>query len=230
MGPDGMLGAEAMLAEGRRHAEAALGSLDELAGALRDLELGLNRAAALARARRAVQEARGHVDHGLYAIGMGQDVQTQVRGAQRVAIRQGGERRAALGSPRTPEHHHASVSEPDPHAPAGARNHDRREARPGGAATVGETVLGSQVFRLACAGCHGLSAEGKIGPRLVGTEHAAAEIEAIVTHGLPPKMPAFEQQLAPAEIQSVAAYVRSLNPEQRSADRTIPSRAGRGSG
>jgi mono/diheme cytochrome c family protein len=74
----------------------------------------------------------------------------------------------------------------------------------------GETVLGSQVFRLACAGCHGTSAEGKIGPRLVGIDHYAAEIEEIVTHGLPPKMPAFGNQLAPAEVQAVADYIRSL--------------------
>jgi uncharacterized membrane protein len=80
---------------------------------------------------------------------------------------------------------------------------------PGG----GETrVSGRDIFKRICAGCHGASGEGKVGPRLAGTlrSYSIAEIQTIVTNGRPPRMPAFRDQLSPDEIRAVAAYVGSM--------------------
>jgi mono/diheme cytochrome c family protein len=73
-------------------------------------------------------------------------------------------------------------------------------------------AAGRQVFTQNCAGCHGANAEGKIGPKLAGTSHSRSEIEHFVTHGIPPKMPAFEKKLSADQIAAVAAYVKSLAP------------------
>jgi mono/diheme cytochrome c family protein len=95
-------------------------------------------------------------------------------------------------------------------APAGAPpGHQHDSKVPARDASV---TLGRQVFVQNCARCHGDNAEGKIGPKLVGTPHSAAEIQHVVTHGVPNKMPAFGRQLRGAQITAVAAYVKSLGP------------------
>src|SRR5262249_44511705 len=79
-------------------------------------------------------------------------------------------------------------------------------------APAAQVALGRQVFVQNCARCHGENAEGKIGPKLVGTPHSADEVRQFVTRGFPGKMPAFGSQLSGDQVAAVAAYVKSLGP------------------
>jgi cytochrome c oxidase cbb3-type subunit 3 len=73
----------------------------------------------------------------------------------------------------------------------------------------------AQVFASRCAQCHGAGAEGKIGPNLTDPYwlHGGrpTQIYHTITEGVPEKgMLAWKQQLRPAELLAVAAYVTSL--------------------
>jgi mono/diheme cytochrome c family protein len=93
-----------------------------------------------------------------------------------------------------------------------AGQHPEHEHDAGKPAGDANSKLGRQVFTQNCARCHGGKAEGKIGPKLIGTTHSRAEIQHFVGHGIPPKMPSFEKKLSAAQIAAVAAYVKSLAP------------------
>jgi len=92
-----------------------------------------------------------------------------------------------------------------------------RSARDGGAtggATTTVQVSGANVFSSAgCGGCHTLAAAGSsgvVGPNLNTTTLSKDEIEHVVTTGRQAKgMPSFRDQLSPAEIAAVAAFVSS---------------------
>ena len=75
----------------------------------------------------------------------------------------------------------------------------------------GSTEKGSKLFRMNCVGCHGISAQGLVGPDLnqVTSELTDEKIINQVVKGLTPPMPSFEM-----EAQSMAdlvAYLHSLN-------------------
>jgi mono/diheme cytochrome c family protein len=75
-----------------------------------------------------------------------------------------------------------------------------------------DTMRGRLVFRLNCASCHGLQAEGRgVAPPLVNVGLSREEVEAAVRGGIPPLMPAFGNRLRSDQIQAVAEYVASLN-------------------
>jgi mono/diheme cytochrome c family protein len=62
-----------------------------------------------------------------------------------------------------------------------------------------------------CGGCHTLAAAhstGTVGPKLDGLSTDAASVEKIVRDGSG-GMPAFKDQLSPAEIRAVSRYVAS---------------------
>lgn len=69
---------------------------------------------------------------------------------------------------------------------------------------------GAELFAsLNCGGCHTLSAAGAtgtVGPNLDETQLSTEEIEAVVETGRG-AMPAFGDQLEPAELQALAEYV-----------------------
>ena len=81
------------------------------------------------------------------------------------------------------------------------------------ATTAAASAEGKQVFASAgCAGCHTLKAagaSGQVGPNLDSLKPDAAAVEAQVTAG-GGGMPAFKDQLSPAQIKAVAAYVASV--------------------
>jgi mono/diheme cytochrome c family protein len=105
----------------------------------------------------------------------------------------------------------AETEAAEPHS-----EHEHDAADPANRATID---TGRQVFARNCAGCHGSKAEGKIGPKLVGTPHSRTEIQHFVTHGIPmTKMPAFEKKLFAGQIAAVAAYVKSLGPAKSGAE------------
>ncbi len=75
----------------------------------------------------------------------------------------------------------------------------------------GDIVSGSKLFKINCVGCHGISAQGFVGPDLQEATKQLNDKKIInqVIKGLTPPMPSFE-----IESQSMAdllAYMHSLN-------------------
>jgi len=82
--------------------------------------------------------------------------------------------------------------------------------------------VGKQVYGSKCAGCHAEGGEGKEKWRAEGdfpdmttadfkAKWTAAKIAKVVREGVPgTKMRAFASKLSDAEIEAVAAYVRTL--------------------
>ena len=75
----------------------------------------------------------------------------------------------------------------------------------------GEAISGSKLFKINCVGCHGISAQGFVGPDLHEATKVLSDKKIInqVIRGLTPPMPSFE-----VDTQSMAdllAYMHSLN-------------------
>jgi cytochrome c oxidase cbb3-type subunit 3 len=93
----------------------------------------------------------------------------------------------------------------------------------GGAPAAGERkegkpeeyiAMGKAEFAARCASCHGADAKGGIGPDLTRREFTygkdeKALVETIVG-GRPGGMPAFGEQLSPAQIEGVVRFILSL--------------------
>ena len=75
----------------------------------------------------------------------------------------------------------------------------------------GEALSGSKLFKINCVGCHGISAQGFVGPDLheVTEELSDKKIINQVIRGLTPPMPSFE--IEPKSMADLLAYMHSLN-------------------
>ena len=75
----------------------------------------------------------------------------------------------------------------------------------------GEAVSGSKLFRINCVGCHGISAQGFVGPDLHEATQEMSDKKIInqVIRGLTPPMPSFE--IEPKSMADLLAYMHSLN-------------------
>ncbi len=75
----------------------------------------------------------------------------------------------------------------------------------------GETLPGSKLFKINCAGCHGISAQGFVGPDLHDATKELSDKKIInqVIRGLTPPMPSFE--IEPQSMADLLAYMHSLN-------------------
>ncbi len=75
----------------------------------------------------------------------------------------------------------------------------------------GETLSGNKLFKINCAGCHGISAEGFVGPDLQEATQELSDKKIInqVIRGLTPPMPSFE--IEPQSMADLLAYMHSLN-------------------
>ena len=75
----------------------------------------------------------------------------------------------------------------------------------------GEALSGSKLFKINCVGCHGISAQGLVGPDLheVTQEISDKKIINQVIRGLTPPMPSFE--IEPQSMADLLAYMHSLN-------------------
>jgi mono/diheme cytochrome c family protein len=79
---------------------------------------------------------------------------------------------------------------------------------PAGEALVGDAERGESVFARECASCHGSSAEGGVGPALVGTGLDAATVATVVEQGrgvMPAGLVTGQEQA------DVVAYVVSIS-------------------
>ena len=75
----------------------------------------------------------------------------------------------------------------------------------------GEDLSGSKLFKINCAGCHGISAQGFVGPDLHEATKELSDKKIInqVIRGLTPPMPSFE--IEPQSMADLLAYMHSLN-------------------
>jgi mono/diheme cytochrome c family protein len=77
-------------------------------------------------------------------------------------------------------------------------------------ALAGSIDNGGRLFRLNCAGCHGLAAQGLVGPDLHGVGRRKSDRQLIqqVVSGRTPPMPRF--QPAPQDMADLLAFLRQL--------------------
>ena len=75
----------------------------------------------------------------------------------------------------------------------------------------GEALSGSKLFKINCVGCHGISAQGFVGPDLQEATQEMSNKKIInqVIRGLTPPMPSFE--IEPQSMADLLAYMHSLN-------------------
>ena len=75
----------------------------------------------------------------------------------------------------------------------------------------GEALSGSNLFKINCVGCHGISAQGFVGPDLHDATKVMSDKKIInqVIQGLTPPMPSFE--IEPQSMADLLEYMHSLN-------------------
>jgi mono/diheme cytochrome c family protein len=75
----------------------------------------------------------------------------------------------------------------------------------------GSTEHGGQLFRINCAGCHGLAGQGLVGPKLVGITDQRKDpvlVHQIISGATPP-MPSF--QIEPQSMADLIAYLHDMS-------------------
>lgn len=77
-------------------------------------------------------------------------------------------------------------------------------------ALKGSTEHGALLFRLNCAGCHGIAAQGLVGPNLHGVAERKNQRQLIsqVVSGRTPPMPSFQPE--PQAMADLLAYLNGL--------------------
>ena len=75
---------------------------------------------------------------------------------------------------------------------------------------TGSATDGGRLFRLNCAGCHGLAAQGLVGPNLHGVDRRKNYRQLIqqVVSGRTPPMPSFQPE--PQAIADLLAFLHAL--------------------
>ena len=75
----------------------------------------------------------------------------------------------------------------------------------------GSTEKGERLFKINCVGCHGISAQGLLGPDLHEVSNHLSEKRIInqIMKGRTPPMPSF--QMEPQKMADLLAYLNSLN-------------------
>jgi mono/diheme cytochrome c family protein len=74
----------------------------------------------------------------------------------------------------------------------------------------GDSVRGHDIFQINCAGCHGLQADGRVGPSLQHVSQRKSKVSLIhqVISGQTPPMPKF--QPSPQEMADLLSYLETL--------------------
>jgi mono/diheme cytochrome c family protein len=74
----------------------------------------------------------------------------------------------------------------------------------------GDLVQGHAIFQMNCAGCHGIEADGRVGPSLKRVSERKSKLNLIhqVTSGQTPPMPQF--QPSSQEMADLLSYLESL--------------------
>ncbi len=99
-----------------------------------------------------------------------------------------------------------TASHKQPSHEAGADKEAGAQIAPSQLVASGRTLYSS----LACVGCHGADAQGHLGPTLHHLGDPDAKIARNIANGYPGQMPAYKEQLTTAQIQTLVAYIQSL--------------------
>jgi cytochrome c oxidase cbb3-type subunit 3 len=78
---------------------------------------------------------------------------------------------------------------------------------------VSDAASGQELFSKYCAACHGADGKGAFGPDLSGDYTYGKNVMAVqesITSGRPGNMPAFDQKLSAAEIETLSEFILSL--------------------
>jgi mono/diheme cytochrome c family protein len=77
-------------------------------------------------------------------------------------------------------------------------------------ALQGDATLGHAIFQMNCSGCHGLEAQGRVGPNLhaVSKRKSRPALIEQVTSGNTPPMPQFHP--SPHEMAALLSYLETL--------------------
>ncbi|GET40129.1 c-type cytochrome [Microseira wollei] len=75
---------------------------------------------------------------------------------------------------------------------------------------TGDPIRGHAIFQMNCSGCHGLQADGRVGPSLQGVSKHKSKIGLIhqVTSGETPPMPQFKPN--PQDMADLLSYLEEL--------------------
>lgn len=75
----------------------------------------------------------------------------------------------------------------------------------------GDVKQGGQLFRINCAGCHGIEGQGLVGPSLQGVNDRRSDSSIIhqIVSGETPPMPRFE--IEPKGMADLLSYLHTLN-------------------
>lgn len=75
---------------------------------------------------------------------------------------------------------------------------------------TGDLTRGHAIFQMNCSGCHGLQADGRVGPSLQGVSKRKSQIGLIhqVTSGKTPPMPQFKPK--PQDMADLLSYLEQL--------------------
>ncbi len=75
---------------------------------------------------------------------------------------------------------------------------------------TGDAVQGQAIFQMNCAGCHGLQADGSVGPNLQGVSKRKSRFGLIhqVISGETPPMPQFQPNVK--EMADLLSYLKTL--------------------
>jgi mono/diheme cytochrome c family protein len=80
--------------------------------------------------------------------------------------------------------------------------------------TAGPSPEVKQIFATQCSWCHGAwGMKADKGPRLAGTQMTEQQVEDRIRNGKQGYMPAFRKTLSDEEIETMAKYIKSLQPE-----------------
>ena len=76
---------------------------------------------------------------------------------------------------------------------------------------VGSQKNGSKLFKINCAGCHGIEAQGLVGPNLreVTSHYRDRKLIQQIVSGQTPPMPSFEME--PQAMADILSYLHSLS-------------------
>jgi quinoprotein glucose dehydrogenase len=80
----------------------------------------------------------------------------------------------------------------------------------GPATSAAPTMTGLEAYASVCAGCHGPTAAGAIGPRLAGMNRDPSEVLGIVREGKGQMPPMSEKEISDANLARVIEYLRTL--------------------
>jgi mono/diheme cytochrome c family protein len=78
-----------------------------------------------------------------------------------------------------------------------------------GAATLGPAGEGRRLYlKLNCYSCHGMSAEGGMGPKVKGADQG--DVSEVLRQGAGEGMPSYKSYVTTTDISNITAYLRSI--------------------